>query len=39
MINQILKATYEVNRKEAKDLRIQLDNIMIHKFWGYAIFS
>ena len=38
MINQILKATYEVNRKEAKDLRIQLDNIMIHKFWGYAIF-
>ncbi len=38
MINQILKATYQVNREEATDLRIRLDNIMIHKFWGYAIF-
>ena len=38
MINQILKATYQVNREEATDLRIKLDNIMIHKFWGYAIF-
>ena len=37
-INQILKETYKVNREEATDLRIRLDNLLIHKFWGYVIF-
>jgi len=38
MINQILKETYQVNREEATDLRSKLDNLLIHKFWGYVIF-
>ena len=38
VINQILKATYQVNREEATDLRTRLDNLLIHKFWGYVIF-
>ena len=37
-INQILKESYQVNRDEATDLRIKLDNLLIHKFWGYVIF-
>ncbi|MEC7173909.1 MAG: ferrous iron transport protein B, partial [Bacteroidota bacterium] len=37
-INQILKQTYKVNLKEATDLRSRLDNLLIHKFWGYIIF-
>ena len=37
-INQILKETYSVNREEATDLRSKLDNLLIHKFWGYVIF-
>ena len=37
-INQILKETYQVNRQEATDLRSKLDNLLIHKFWGYVIF-
>ena len=37
-INQILKETYQVNRQEATDLRSKLDNLLIHKFWGYIIF-
>ncbi len=37
-INQILKETYKVNREEASDLRSKLDNLLIHKFWGYVIF-
>jgi ferrous iron transport protein B len=37
-INQILKETYKVNREEATDLRSKLDNLLIHKFWGYVIF-
>ena len=37
-INQILKETYSVNREEATDLRSKLDNLFIHKFWGYVIF-
>jgi ferrous iron transport protein B len=37
-INQILKETYRVNLEEATDLRSKLDNLLIHKFWGYAIF-
>ena len=38
IINQILKETYQVNRDEATDLRFKLDNLLIHKFWGYVIF-
>lgn len=37
-INQILKETYQVNLDEATDLRSKLDNLLIHKFWGYVIF-
>ena len=37
-INQILNESYQVNRDEATDLRIKLDNLLIHKFWGYVIF-
>tara|TARA_A100000164_G_scaffold57671_1_gene46332 strand:+ start:3721 stop:5817 length:2097 start_codon:yes stop_codon:yes gene_type:complete len=37
-INNILKETYQVNRDEATDLRLKLDNLLIHKFWGYVIF-
>ena len=37
-INKILKETYQVNRDEATDLRFKLDNLLIHKFWGYVIF-
>ena len=37
-INQILKQTYKVNLQEATDLRSRLDNLLIHKFWGYIIF-
>ena len=37
-INQILKETYRVNLKEATDLRSKLDNLLIHKFWGYVVF-
>lgn len=38
MINQILKESYQVNREEATELRSKLDNLLIHKFWGYVIF-
>ena len=37
-INNILNETYQVNRNEATDLRLKLDNLLIHKFWGYVIF-
>lgn len=37
-INQILKETYRLNREEATDLRSKLDNLLIHKFWGYVVF-
>ena len=37
-INQILKETYQLNLDEATDLRSRLDNLLIHKFWGYVIF-
>ncbi|MBH46167.1 MAG: ferrous iron transport protein B [Flavobacteriaceae bacterium] len=37
-INRTLKEAYTVNREEAKDLRSKLDNLLIHKFWGYVIF-
>jgi ferrous iron transport protein B len=38
IINKILKETYHVNKENATDLRSRLDNILIHKFWGYVIF-
>ena len=38
LINQILKETYKKNLEEATDLRSRLDNILIHKIWGYVIF-
>ena len=37
-INKTLKEAYTVNREEATDLRSKLDNVLIHKFWGYVIF-
>ena len=37
-INKVLKATYAVNTELATDFRSRLDGILIHKFWGYAIF-
>ena len=37
-INQILKETYWVNLESATDIRSKLDNLLIHKFWGYIIF-
>jgi len=37
-INKVLKATYSVNTQLATDFRSRLDGILIHKFWGYAIF-
>ena len=38
LINQILKETYKKNLEDATDLRTRLDNILIHKIWGYVIF-
>jgi ferrous iron transport protein B len=38
LINQILKETYKKNLEHATDLRSRLDNILIHKIWGYVIF-
>ena len=37
-INKTLKEAYTVNREEANDLRSKLDNLLIHKYWGYVIF-
>ena len=37
-INHILKETYRVNLDETNDLRSKLDNLLIHKFWGYVVF-
>ena len=37
-INHILKETYRVNLDETTDLRSKLDNLLIHKFWGYVVF-
>lgn len=37
-INKTLKEAYTVNREEATDLRSKLDNLLIHKYWGYVIF-
>jgi len=38
-INSILKKTYSINRENGSDLRGKLDRILIHKYWGYVIFS
>jgi len=38
-INDILKKTYHVDRREAKDLRSKLDKVLTHKIWGYVIFA
>ena len=37
-IHQILKESYRVNLEEATDIRSKLDNLLIHKFWGYVVF-
>ncbi len=38
-INAALAKGQTINLDEAKDLRIKLDRILTHKFWGYAIFA
>ncbi|MGA1150934.1 MAG: ferrous iron transport protein B [Flavobacteriaceae bacterium] len=38
LINKVLKLSLTVDRNAATDLRSQLDRVLIHKFWGYAIF-
>ncbi len=37
-INQSLKETYTVDQSKATDYRSKLDQILIHRFWGYIIF-
>ena len=37
-INNILKQGQQIDLSTAKDLRIRLDRILTHKFWGYIIF-
>ena len=37
-INEVLKQTLMVDKASAKDFRSRLDRIIMHKFWGYAIF-
>ncbi len=38
-INEILKKTYKVDKKKAKDLRSKLDKVLTHKIFGYIIFA
>ena len=38
LINQILKETYKKTTEDATDIRSRLDNILIHKVWGYVFF-
>lgn len=38
-INDVLKKTYSVDLAKAEGLRAKLDRLLIHKFWGYIIFS
>jgi len=38
-INKALEKGQTINLSEAKDLRIKLDRILTHKFWGYIIFA
>jgi len=37
-INDTLKKTLLVDKKNAKDLRSRFDRILTHKIWGYVIF-
>jgi ferrous iron transport protein B len=37
-INDTLKHGQTIDLANAKDLRIKLDRILTHKYWGYAIF-
>jgi len=37
-INETLKAALEIDTANAKDFRAQLDKVLTHKVWGYAIF-
>ena len=37
-INNTLKETLVVDKKNAKDLRSKFDRILTHKVWGYVIF-
>ena len=37
-INETLKKTLLVDKKNAKDLRSRFDRILTHKIWGYVIF-
>ena len=38
-INNTLKKGQTIDLNSAKDLRIKLDRIITHKFWGYFIFA
>ena len=38
LINKVLKLSLTVDLNAATDLRSRLDRVLIHKFWGYAIF-
>jgi ferrous iron transport protein B len=37
-INGLLKEALTLDKSKAKDLRSRLDRVLIHPFWGYAIF-
>lgn len=37
-INETLKETLIIDKKNAKDLRSKLDRVLTHKIWGYVIF-
>lgn len=37
-INDVLKVGLKVDTANAKDFRSQLDRVLTHKIWGYAIF-
>jgi ferrous iron transport protein B len=38
-INSVLKETLIIDQANAKDFRSRLDRVLIHKVWGYFIFS
>jgi ferrous iron transport protein B len=37
-INDVLKEGQQIDLTVAKDFRIKLDRVLMHKFWGYVIF-
>ena len=39
IINDILKKTYKVDRKQGTDVRAKLDRVLTHKIFGYIIFA